>query len=129
MEDTTRNNRDGIAEDTRHMQDIMTRYNSTADVPFDQVASIGYQGAYPNGAYPRWQGRLSPEDQREFDKDYAKWVNDTRKHDRDDRDKDARKMQDIMARSPIPSNLPFSQVGSNGIAAANGSLVGYPMKG
>ena len=30
------------------------------------------------------QNRLSPEDQREFDKYYTKWVNDTRKNDRDD---------------------------------------------
>src|SRR5881628_1758378 len=117
MEDTRKNDRDDIAEDTRHMQDIMTRYNIPADVPFDQVASMGYQGAYPNGAYPRWQGRLSPEDQREFDKDYAKWVNDTRKK------------QDIMARNSIPSNVPCSQIASNGYAAANGSPVGYPMNG
>ncbi|PYT59967.1 MAG: hypothetical protein DMG46_08460 [Acidobacteria bacterium] len=134
MEDTRKNDRDDISEDARHMQDIMTRYNIPADVPFDQVASMGYQGgypggAYPNGAYPRWQGRLSPEDQREFDKDYAKWVNDTRKNDRDDIDKDARKMQDIMARNSIPSNVPFSQIASNGYAAANGSPVGYPMNG
>ena len=114
MEDTQKNDRDDIAEDTRHMQDIMTRYNIPADVPFDQVASMGYQGAYPNGAYPRWQGRLSPEDQREFDKDYAKWVNDTRKNDRDDIDKDVRKMQEIMARNNIPSGVPYAQIASPG---------------
>ena len=28
------------------------------------------------------QGRLSPSDQREFDKYYSKWVNDTRKNGR-----------------------------------------------
>src|SRR5256885_17176335 len=118
MEYTQKNDLDDIAEDTAHMQYIMTRYNIPSDVPFYQVASMGYQGgypggAYPNGAYPRWQGRLSPEDQREFDKDYAKWVNDTRKNDRDDIDKDARKMQDIMARNSIPSNVPFSQIPTN----------------
>src|SRR5213078_4537809 len=74
-------------------------------------------------------GRLAPDDQREFDKAYAKWVNDSRKNDRDDIDKDARKMQDIMARNSIPSNVPFSQIASNGYAAANGSPVGYPMNG
>src|SRR5436305_12723279 len=101
-----------------------------AVVRFDQVASVRDQGGYPGdghppGADPRWRGRLSPEDQHEFDKDYAKWVNDTRKNDRDDIDKDARKMQDIMARNSIPSNVPFSQIVSNGYAAANGSHVGY----
>ena len=35
-------------------------------------------------------GRLSPDDQREFDKYYTKWVNDTRKNDRDDIAKDVR---------------------------------------
>ena len=128
-EDTRKNDRDDSAEDAHHMQDIMTRYNIPADVPFDQVASMGYQAAYPNAAYPRWQGRLSPDDQRDFDKAYAKWVNDTRKNDRDDIDKDARKMQDIMARNSIPSNVPFSQIASNGYAAANGSPVGYPANG
>src|SRR2546427_647566 len=92
-----------------------------------QYSQPGY-GQYPARAYGQWQ-RLSPEDQREFDKDYAKWVNDTRKNDRDDIDKDARKMQDIMAGNSIPSNVPFSQIASNGYAAANGSPVGYPMNG
>src|SRR5207247_2168315 len=113
VDDTRKNDQDDIGKDTRHMQDIMARKRIPPEVPFDQVASMGYQGAYQNGAYPRWQGRLSPEDQREFDKDYAKWVNDTRKNDRDDIDKDARKMQDIMARNSIPSNVPFSQIASN----------------
>src|SRR5204862_280431 len=93
-----------------------------------QYSQPGY-GQYPARVYGQGQGRLSPEDQREFDKDYAKWVNDTRKNDRDDIDKDARKMQDIMTRNSIPSNVPFSQIASNGYAAANGSPVGYPMNG
>ena len=39
-------------------------------------------------AFAQGPGRLSPDDQREFDKYYTKWVNDTRKNDRDDIAKD-----------------------------------------
>src|SRR5579864_8684297 len=59
-------------------------------------------------------GRLSPDDQHEFDKAYTKWVNDTRKNDRDDIAKDVRKMQEIMARNNIPANVPYEQVASTG---------------
>lgn len=59
-------------------------------------------------------GRLAPDDQREFDKAYAKWVNDSRKNDRDDIDKDARKMQDIMQRNNIPPDVPYDRIASVG---------------
>src|SRR6266571_2987092 len=127
VDDTRKNDQDDIGKDTRHMQEIMARNGIPPDVPFEQIASVGHSAGSYGGS--RWEGRLTPEDQREFDKDYAKWVNDTRKNDRDDIDKDARKMQDIMARNSIPSNVPFSQIASNGYAAANGSPVGYPMNG
>src|SRR5438477_12016675 len=58
--------------------------------------------------------RLSPEDQHEFDKAYTKWVNDTRKNDRDDIGKDIRKMQEIMARNNIPASVPYDQIASTG---------------
>src|ERR1044071_7596973 len=71
------------------------------------------------------QSRLSPNDQREFDKHYTKWVNDTRKNDRDDIAKDVRHMQEIMARKNIPANVPFDQIASTG-SAENGAVEGYP---
>src|SRR5437868_7110511 len=74
VNDTRKNDRDDIAKDVRHMQEIMGRNNIPANVPFDQIASTGE--AFPARAY---QGRLSVEDQRDFDKQYTKWVNDTRK--------------------------------------------------
>jgi len=58
------------------------------------------------------QGRLAPHDQGEFDKYYTKWVNDTRKNDRDDIAKDVAHMQDIMARYNIPASIPFDQIAS-----------------
>src|SRR5947207_3575946 len=59
-------------------------------------------------------GRLSPDDQHDFDKAYAKWVNDSRKNDRDDIAKDVRKMQDIMQRNNIPPDVPYERIATNG---------------
>ena len=67
-------------------------------------------------AFAQSQGRLTPDDQREFDKYYTKWVNDTRKNDRDDIAKDVRHMQEIMGRNNIPANVPFDQIASTGEA-------------
>src|SRR5256885_14111801 len=64
--------------------------------------------------------RLSSDDQKEFDKYYTKWVNDTRKNDRDDISKDVGRMQEIMARNNIPASVPFDQI------ASTGSDNGYP---
>jgi hypothetical protein len=109
VNDTRKNDRDDIAKDVRKMQDIMARYNIPANVPYDEIASTGR--GYQARSY---QGQLSPQDQKDFDKAYTKWVNDSRKNDRDDVQRDVRKMQDIMARNNIPSNVPFEQIASSG---------------
>ncbi len=111
INDTRKNDRDDIAKDVAHMQEIMTRNNIPADVPFDQIASTGAGNGYSASTY---QGRLSPDDQREFDKNYSRWVDDMRSNDRDDINKDAARMQEIMARNNIPANVPFDQIASNG---------------
>ncbi len=49
--------------------------------------------------------RFSPEDQRDFDRYYAQWVDDSRRN-RDDAARDADHMQDITARYNIPANVP-----------------------
>src|SRR4051812_15980870 len=107
--DSRKNDRDDIAKDIRKMQEIMARNNIPPDVPYDQIASGGQQGRYDNdqgrysNAYPQNgqnygnQGRLSPEDQRDFDHYYSQWVNDSRRNDRDDASRDEQRMQDIMA--------------------------------
>lgn len=126
MDATRRNDRDDISDNARKMQDIMTRYNIPTSVSFDQIASAS---PYPNGAYAAgtWQGRLSAEDQKEFDKQYSKWMNSTRKNDQDDINESARKMQEIMARYTIPSGVPFAQVASGGAAVTYPAPVnGYP---
>ncbi len=60
------------------------------------------------------QGRLSPDDQREFNKEYGKWQEANAKNDGDDIDKHARKMEDIMARYQIPPNTPFDAIATSG---------------
>ncbi|HEV2395437.1 MAG TPA: hypothetical protein VGS27_00665 [Candidatus Sulfotelmatobacter sp.] len=131
VNDSRKNDRDDIDKDVRKMQDIMARNNIAPNVPYEQIASSGYaqdnrynngyqqdnrnNGAYQqNAPYDSNQGRLSPQDQREFDQAYGKWMNDSRRNDRDDVDKDVRKMQDIMARNNIPPNVPYDQIASPG---------------
>jgi hypothetical protein len=109
VNDTRKNDRDDIAKDTSHMQEIMSRNSIPADVPFERIASTG--DAYGASAY---RGRLSGDEQRDFDKYYTKWVNDTRKNDRDDIGKDVRHMQEIMAQKNIPANVPFDRIASSG---------------
>ncbi len=136
---TRKSDQDDIAGNARHMQDIMMRNNIPANIPFDQIASNpvsgypAYPGAYPSGTYPNGaypypaygQGRLSPDDQRSFDKDYAKWVDAQRKNDQDDVASNARKMEQIMARYNIPPNVPFAAVASNGYGAGPNGAAPY----
>ena len=65
-------------------------------------------------------GRLSPDDQKKFDKYYSKWVNAQRKNDRDDVDENARHMQDIMTHYNIPRDVPFDRIATNGAYAGPG---------
>jgi hypothetical protein len=122
VNDSRRNDRDDIKRDEQRMQDIMSRNNIPRDVPYDQIATpAGYNNGsyrdnrdnnerYSRGGYG--QSRLSPDDQREFDKAYEKWAKDSRKNDRDDIRKDERKMQDIMAHYNIPRDVPYDQIAS-----------------
>lgn len=114
---TRANDRDAISDNARKMQDLMTRYNIPTSVSFDQIASAA---PYPAPAYASgsWQARLSADDQREFDKQYKKWVDATRKGDQDDISSSARKMQDIMARYSIPSTVSYAEIASGGTTAA-----------
>jgi hypothetical protein len=113
VNDTRKNDRDDIAKDVRHMQEIMARKNIPASVPFDQIASSAYAGnGAPETYSPRgtWRGRLSLDDQREFDEYYARWVDDTRANDQDAISRDAGRMQTIMARNNLPADVPFDQI-------------------
>ncbi len=137
LDASRKKDQDDVADNARRMQQIMARYNIPANVPFDLVASnaapngYGYpNGAYPNGAYSvrGWQARLSPADQRKFDKDYSNWVKAQRKNDQDDIANNATKMQQIMARYDIPASVPFAAIATNGYAAGEAGPYpyGYP---
>jgi hypothetical protein len=114
IDDTRRNDRDEVSRDAGRLQEIMTRNNIPADVPFDRIASPTpyHEHDYPTGVERAWQGRLPADDQREFDNNYAQWIEDTRKNDRDDIDRDVRHMQEIMARNSIPADVPFDRIAS-----------------
>ncbi len=119
--------RRGDAEDTNehamNMQKIMSRYSIPENVPFAAVATNGYAVApYPYPANPNYpaaypypyaygqRAALSEHDQKDFNKAYKNWVEARDRKDMDDVDKNARKMEDIMARYNIPANVSFSSV-------------------
>src|SRR2546423_56450 len=77
------------------------------------LATFALLLAFTLPGFAQGQVRLSAEDQKKFDKHYAKWVNDTRKNDRDDIAKDVHDMQEIMARNNIPASVPLDQIASS----------------
>jgi hypothetical protein len=87
------------------METIMQRNNIPADTSFDAIATTG--GYAPHYDVRQYQGRLSPDDQKRYDKAYEKWQRDRAKRDRDDIAKDEGKMQEIMARYSIPRDVPY----------------------
>ena len=76
------------------------------------------QSEYPaeqNRAYAGdWHGKLSPDDQREFDEQYGKGQKANAKNERDEIDEHARKMLEIMSRYQIPQDTPFDAVATSG---------------
>ena len=114
VEDNRANDRDDINRDAGRIQAIMSRNNIPPDIPFEQIASpaANSNDNYRDRDDRSWRGRLSDDDQREFDRCYSDWLEDTRKNDRDDLDRDASRMQDIMARNHIPADVPFDRIAS-----------------
>jgi hypothetical protein len=119
LQDRQTGDRDDMISMEQRMQDLMSRYSIPSDTPYDQVASQfgGYrQREYyrdDRGSVGQWQGRLSEDDQKEFNKEYGKWVNSRAKNDRDDIDKHARKMEEIMARYNIAPDTPFDVIATS----------------
>jgi TRAP-type C4-dicarboxylate transport system substrate-binding protein len=92
-----------------------------------RLAAAQGQPQYPNYGQPQgWYGVLPPQDQQQFDKYYSKWVDAQSKNDQDDVANNARKMQQIMARCNIPSNVPFAAIATNGYAAAPNGSYAHP---
>lgn len=135
VQDRQNNDRDDMISMEHHMQDLMSKYSIPSDTPYDQVAT--QTGNYPqandrddrpsdnpnydnrqydNRAYPAGsQVSMSADDQHKFNKEYEKWQESNAKNDRDDIDKHARNMEEIMQRYNIPPDTPFDSIAtSNG---------------
>jgi len=112
MHERSENDRNGMAKEEGKMQEIMARYNIPQDTPFNAIATAN--GYAPRTDIRDYQGRFSPDDQKKFDKAYEHWLNDSRKHDRDDVARDENRMQEIMARYNIPRNVPYDALASGG---------------
>jgi polyhydroxyalkanoate synthesis regulator phasin len=139
MHDQQTNDRGDMVSMERRMQDLMNRYGIPSNTPYDVIAQ-GETGGYygdrdrdrdhdrdrDRGYAGNWQGqaRLSPDDQRRFDEEYAKWQQSTARNDRDDINKHARNMENIMARYNIPPNTPFDEIASNAGAGYGGGYNG-----
>jgi hypothetical protein len=125
--DRQNGDRDDMVSSEHHMQDLMNKYSIPADTPYDRVASQNEVGPpppaynnnpnYDNRGYDNrsYANQLPGDDQNKFNKEYAKWQQANAKNDRDDIDKHARNMEQIMQRDNIPQNTPF-----NAIATTNG---------
>jgi len=125
LQDRQNNDRDDMVSMEHHMQDLMSKYAIPSDTPYDQVAA---QESTPpryddrdrdrdrddRGYAGRWQGRLTPDDQNKFNKEYTKWQEANAKNDRDDIDKHARNMEEIMSRNGIPQDTPFDRIATVG---------------
>jgi hypothetical protein len=73
--------------------------------PADRDYNRGYAG--------QWQGRMSSDDQKDFNKAYEKWQKANAENNRGDIDKHARKMEEIMARYNIPPDTPFDTIATS----------------
>ena len=123
LQDKQTDNRDDMISMEHHMQDAMAKYGIPSNTPYDQVATQNSAPAYPaygdrdrddRGYGNRWQGQLPPDDQNKFNKEYTKWQESNAKNDRDDIDKHARNMEEIMQRNNIPSDTPFASIATAG---------------
>jgi hypothetical protein len=86
-----------------------------SDYPYPDRDQDRYSG--------QWRGRLSADDQREFNEHYEKWQKANAENDRDDINKYARKMEETMARYQIPPDTPFDV-----IATSNGERHQYDIR-
>jgi hypothetical protein len=121
VQDKQTGDRDDLVSMEHHMQDLMNKYSIPADTAYEQIASQNNVAPPPyvrgddNRAYDNRDNRgyanqLPSDDQNKFNKEYAKWQESNAKNDRDDVDKHARSMEEIMQRNNIPPNTPFNAI-------------------
>jgi hypothetical protein len=116
LQDRQTNDRQDMMNDEQHMQDLMNKYAIPSNTPYDSVASPSATPAPNNYARDdrssasEWQGRLPADDQDKFNKEYTKWQEANAKNDRNEIDKHARNLEEIMQRNNIPPNTPFADL-------------------
>jgi len=124
VQDKQTSDRDDMVSSEHHMQDLMNKYAIPAETPYDQVASQnvapppGYSDrrydnrGYDNRGYDNrgYANQMPGDDQNKFNKEYTKWQQANAKNDRDDIDKHARNMEELMQRNNIPQNTPFDAI-------------------
>jgi hypothetical protein len=110
QESMAKNDRDDIDKHARKMENIMARYNIPVNTPFEAIATAnGYSRHYDYGEF---RGRLSPDDQNKFNKEYREWLEERREGDRNGIAKHEGKMQELMARYNIPRDVPYDVIAS-----------------
>jgi hypothetical protein len=115
VQDKQNGDRDDMVSSEHHMQDLMNKYSIPADTPYDQIAAQNNMApppAYNNRGYDNrgYVNQLPGDDQDKFNKEYTKWQEANARNDRDDIDKHARNMEEIMQRDGIPPNTPFASI-------------------
>ena len=133
------NNRDQERSMEERMRDVMARNGIPGDVPFDRVASNGGYGDRDRArdsdndrdrdhdrdgdhdrdrggdrGGDRWQGRLSPEAQRDFNSYYSRWQEYRESNNREQMHSMEERMEDLKARNNIPQNVPNDVIASGG---------------
>jgi hypothetical protein len=122
VQDKQNGDRDDMVSSEHHMQDLMNKYSIPADTPYDQIAAQNNMApppAYNNRGYDNrgYVNQLPGDDQDKFNKEYTKWQEANARNDRDDIDKHARNMEEIMQRDGFPPNTPFASIATtNGYA-------------
>jgi hypothetical protein len=111
--------RDRDRDNNRTYRDRDWDRDRDGDRDRDRNRNSGYygrQGSYGRG---QWQGRLSASDQRRFDSYYSRWLQYRATNNRGEILSMQNRMYDVYGHYGIPSNVPFNQVASSGVAYSN----------
>ena len=90
----------------KRMLDVYAHYGIPTQTPFWQIATNGHDDR------PQWRQRLSNEERARFDRMYTRWMEARDRHDRDDVERLAHRMREMMERNQIPREVRFEEVAS-----------------
>lgn len=109
-------NREDILRMQGKMQAIMAHYDIPQSVPYAALATTA-SGKYGGGLVNMWAGRLTLEDQEQFDEDYKNWIEARRADDHKQILAAQVGMEDIMHRYNVPPGVTFEQLASPAVVA------------